>query len=141
MVTFKNNNNRRSNFRRNDRGYKNNSSEKIKFNTQFGNNEGFQRKNPTRNNQNAFKLFEKYNNLARETLSTGDKILSENYFQHADHFKRILNEQENFKKNKEENLLNKKDENNKDMVVKITTIEDSQQQNPENTSNLQQETN
>ena len=35
---------------------------------------------------------EKYNNLAREALSTGDKILSENYFQHADHFTRILNE-------------------------------------------------
>ena len=35
---------------------------------------------------------DRYNNLAREALSTGDKILSENYFQHADHFTRILNE-------------------------------------------------
>ena len=43
-------------------------------------------------------LIEKYNNLAREALSNGDKILSENYFQHADHFTRILNEQENLKK-------------------------------------------
>ena len=33
-------------------------------------------------------------NLAREALSTGDKILSENYFQHADHFTRILNDKE-----------------------------------------------
>ena len=39
-----------------------------------------------------YKRQEKYNNLAREALSTGDKILSENYFQHADHFTRILNE-------------------------------------------------
>ena len=46
------------------------------------------------------KLIEKYNNLAREALSTGDKILSENYFQHADHFMRILNEKEISKKNK-----------------------------------------
>ena len=37
---------------------------------------------------------DRYNNLAREALSTGDKILSENYFQHADHFTRILNERE-----------------------------------------------
>ena len=49
---------------------------------------------PGRNNHNAPKLIEKYNNLAREALSNGDKILSENYFQHADHFTRILNEQQ-----------------------------------------------
>ena len=46
--------------------------------------------NPSRNNHNAPKLVEKYNDLAREALSNGDKILSENYFQHADHFTRIL---------------------------------------------------
>ena len=39
-------------------------------------------------------MVEKYNNLAREALSTGDKILSENYLQHADHFSRILITQE-----------------------------------------------
>ena len=50
------------------------------------------------NNHNASKLIEKYNNLAREALSAGDKILSENYFQHADHFTRILNEKEGFRK-------------------------------------------
>ncbi len=40
--------------------------------------------------QNAEKLFEKYNSLAKEALSSGDKTLSENYFQHADHFMRII---------------------------------------------------
>ena len=40
------------------------------------------------------KLIEKYNDLAREALANEDKILSENYFQHADHFTRIQNEQE-----------------------------------------------
>jgi len=53
---------------------------------------------PGRNNHNASKLIEKYSNLAREALSSGDKILSENYFQHADHFMRILNEREIQKK-------------------------------------------
>ena len=143
MVTFKNNsnNNRRANFRRTDRGFKNNSFEKNKFNTQFGNNDKFQRKNSSRNNQNAFKLFEKYNNLAREALSTGDKILSESYFQHADHFKRILNDQEKIKKDKEKNFENTKDENGEDIVVKISTIEENQQNISENTSKLQQESN
>ena len=56
------------------------------------------KKNSSRNNHNASKLIEKYNNLAREALSIGDKILSENYFQHADHFMRILNDRETQKK-------------------------------------------
>ena len=99
MVTFRNNNNRRNNFRRNDRNFKNN-GERSKFGSNFSNNESFQRKIPGRNNHNASKLIEKYNNLAREALSTGDKILSENYFQHADHFTRIQVENENYKKNK-----------------------------------------
>ena len=99
MVTFRNNNSRRNNFRRNDRGYKSN-GDRNKFNNNFTNTESFQRKIPTRNNHNASKLVDKYNNLAREALSSGDKILSESYFQHADHFTRILNEQENNRKNK-----------------------------------------
>ena len=100
MVTFRsNNNNRRNNFRRNDRNFKPN-GERSKYGSNFSNNENFQRRAPGRNNHNAPKLIEKYNNLAREALSTGDKILSENYFQHADHFTRILNEQEIFKRSK-----------------------------------------
>ena len=92
MVTFRNNNNRRNNFRRSDRGFKVN-GDRSKFGTNFSNNENFQRKAPGRNNHNASKLIEKYNNLAREALSNGDKILSEKYFQHADHFTRILSDQ------------------------------------------------
>tara|TARA_Y100000389_G_scaffold195081_1_gene225949 strand:+ start:277 stop:654 length:378 start_codon:yes stop_codon:yes gene_type:complete len=92
MVTFRNNN-RRSNFRRNDRGFKGN-GDRQKYSSSYSNKDSFQRKVPGRNNHNAPKLIEKYNDLAREALSSGDKILSENYFQHADHFTRILNEQE-----------------------------------------------
>ena len=97
MVTFRNNSGRRNGFRRNDRNYKTN-GERQKFGSNFTNSENFQRKNPGRNNHNASKLIEKYNNLAREALSIGDKIMSENYFQHADHFSRILSEQENIRK-------------------------------------------
>ena len=49
-----------------------------------------QTRNHFRTPQNAEKLFEKYNTLAKEALSSGDKTLSENYFQHADHFMRII---------------------------------------------------
>ena len=92
MVTFRNNN-RRSNFRRNDRNYSR-KGEVSKFKSNFPSNDSFQRKVPNRNNHNASKLVEKYNDLAREALTNGDKILSESYFQHADHFTRILKEQE-----------------------------------------------
>ena len=96
MVTFRSNNSRR--MKRNDRPFKNNGERK--FGSNFASNNNFQRKSPGRNNHNAPKLIEKYINLAREALSTGDKILSENYFQHADHFTRILNEQENYRNKK-----------------------------------------
>ena len=111
MVTFRNNNGRRSNFRRNERNFKSN-GDRNKFNNSFSTSENFQRKSPGRNNHNAPKLIEKYNNLAREALSTGDKILSENYFQHADHFIRIQSEKEknrivqnNFNKTSNENKI------------------------------------
>ena len=98
MVTFRNNNNnRRSNFRRNTRNFKS-SSENAKFGSNYSNNDNFKRKAPGRNNHNAPKLIEKYNDLAREALSNGDKILSENYLQHADHFTRIINERESFRR-------------------------------------------
>ena len=97
MVTFRNNNVRRNNFRRNDRNFKSN-GDRPKFGSNYSNNENFKRKVPGRNNHNAPKLIEKYNDLAREASSSGDKILSENYLQHADHFTRVLNEQENYRK-------------------------------------------
>ena len=124
MVTFRNNN-RRNNFRRNDRSFKNNVIDKNKFGSNFSNNNNFQRKTPGRNNHNASKLHEKYNNLAREALSTGDKIMSENYFQHADHFKRILNEQESLKKARLNDTIEKEsvsadnvDKNEKSIIEK-----------------------
>ena len=94
MNSFKNNH-RRNRFRSNsDRNFKKRNGNGHKLTGDFNNNSEFRRKNPGRNNQNAAKLIEKYNDLAREALSNGDKILSENYLQHSDHFSRILNLQE-----------------------------------------------
>ena len=116
MVTFRNNNNnRRGSFRRNTRSFKSN-GDTPKFNSNFSNNDNFKRKAPGRNNHNAPKLIEKYNDLAREALSNGDKILSENYLQHADHFTRILNEKESFKREK---FLESRSENNPEVIDNI----------------------
>jgi len=59
-----------------------------------------QTRNNFRNTQSAEKLFEKYSTLAKEALSSGDKTLSENYLQHADHFIRIIED-----KNKNQNKV------------------------------------
>ena len=92
MVTFRNNN-RRPRFRSNDRSFKR-AGEGPRYKSDFHTNGDFQRKSLSRNNHNASKLVEKYNNLAREALVNEDKILSESYFQYADHFMRVLNERD-----------------------------------------------
>ena len=93
-------NNYKNNYRRNrfksngDRNFRKRNGNGHKANGEFNNSLDFKRKNPGRNNQNASKLIDKYNDLAKEAISNGDKILSENYLQHADHFARILQSRE-----------------------------------------------
>tara|TARA_B100000886_G_scaffold113728_1_gene76504 strand:+ start:165 stop:542 length:378 start_codon:yes stop_codon:yes gene_type:complete len=100
MNNYKNNN-RRVRFKPNsDRGFRRNGNG-HKSNGDFANGSSFKRRHPGKNNQNAAKLVEKYNDLAREALSNGDKILSENYLQHSEHFSRILIAQENSRKQNE----------------------------------------
>ena len=88
MINYKNNN-RRNKFRSNSRNFRSNGSNI----SNHGLKNNFQRRYSNGNSNNAPKLIEKYNNLAREALSSGDKILSESYYQHADHFLRISLEQ------------------------------------------------
>ena len=139
MVTFRNNNNnnRRNNFRRNDRSFKSN-GDRPKFGSNFSNNENFKRKVPGRNNHNAPKLIEKYNDLAREASSNGDKILSENYLQHADHFTRVLNERESirrerFSENKSEDQTNLSEETKiqNEETLKSNLANEAKQENEE----------
>tara|TARA_B100000579_G_scaffold436764_1_gene463758 strand:+ start:2131 stop:2526 length:396 start_codon:yes stop_codon:yes gene_type:complete len=129
MKNYKNNHKRNRFRNHSDRNYKRNGNG-HKLNSDFANVSDFKRKNPGRNNQNAGKLIEKYNELAREALSQGDKILSENYLQHADHFARI-SEKQLIEKNAEKNLegainsnFNKEAEENQteetDKTIKIS---------------------
>ena len=76
----------RSNGRNHQRHDNGDSQTRLRSNS-FSNS---QTRNHFRIPQSAEKLFEKYNTLAKEALSSGDKTLSENYFQHADHFMRII---------------------------------------------------
>ncbi len=102
------------NYRNNKRRFRSNSFDRnLKFNsndnninTGLGNVSDFKRRNYSRNNFNSSKLIQKYSNLAREALSVGDKILYENYLQHAEHFIRLsdnssnnLNSSDNFSSN------------------------------------------
>ena len=104
MRSFRNNQKRIRNRGPQDRPFKK-SNDISRMNTDFGNREnGFRRKN-NRNNGNVDKLITKYNELAREALSNGDKILSENYYQYADHFLRISSEQKEKQKEKSQTIV------------------------------------
>ena len=109
MKNFKNF--RRNKHRNNIRNFKNNNT--TKFNGDFNISGEFKRKKISKN-VNASKLIEKYTELAKEALSNGDKILSENYYQHADHFTRIyekqsqINSEKNIENYKESSLAEKK---------------------------------
>ena len=125
MNNFKNNN-RRTRFKQNgDRGFRRNGNG-HKSNSDFSNGSSFKRRHPGKNNQNAAKLVEKYNDLAREALSNGDKILSENYLQHSDHFSRILISQENSRSHSE-NIT----QNNEPGKIKVETENNVETDNKE----------
>ena len=94
-------NNRKHRFKsNNDRNFRKRLINPHKNQNEFNSNIDFRHRNSGRNNHNAAKLIDKYNDLAREASSNGDKILSENYLQHADHFTRVLNEKEIYRREK-----------------------------------------
>ena len=122
-------NNRKNRFKSSgDRNFRKRSLNGHKNQNEFNTHSEFRHRNPGRNNQNAGKLIDKYNNLAREALSSGDKILSENYLQHADHFSRILILQEVSKSTVEKNNIieqnfTKSPKDNSDKNDNVTNLE------------------
>ncbi len=109
----------RNNFRRSRyKNYQDRNNHKnengIKMISDMTNGSNIVRKNTGRNNHNASKLIEKYSNLAREALSNGDKILSESYYQYAEHFIRVLGEKEMLynKNQKSKEVTDEKTESN-----------------------------
>ena len=101
---------RRSNGRDFRRRSNNNESNRL-VSGSFASDRG---KNNFKPQQSAEKLLERYKVLAKEALSSGDKILSENYLQHADHFERLIT-QKNLNKNENNSQVTnmiKKENNN-----------------------------
>ena len=84
----------------------------------FSNNHG---RNNFRSFLSAEKLFEKYNSLAKEAMSSGDKILSENYLQHADHFKRVIEDKNKNRNQVKDNAVNKPIESDKNLLEEDVT--------------------
>ena len=74
-----------------------------------------------RNNFRTFlsaeKLFEKYSSLAKEAMSSGDKTLSENYLQHADHFIRVIEDKNRNRNQIKDNVVSKPIEDGKSLSV------------------------
>ena len=77
--------------RPNNGGFRTNRSQNIEHSFNNNGNNG--------SAHGAYKLVEKYNNLAREALASGDIILAENYYQHADHYIRIAPPQHRSERN------------------------------------------
>ena len=77
----------------------------IQRNNSFSN--GHNTRNNFRSTQSAEKLLEKYNNLAKEAISSGDKTLGENYLQHADHFMRIIEDKNRNRDQGKNNIIEK----------------------------------
>ena len=112
---------RRNKFRSNDRGFRRNDSQDQRIHGINSASRNFQKTFFGRNGLKAEKLLEKYNGLAREALLDGDKILSESYYQHADHFLRVVENQNLIQNNKKPYLNNSSIEKNSDNK---TIIED-----------------
>ena len=83
----------KNNFRRRSNGAVHSNGH---FQSNSGNN-NFSRNGSMSNPFNIEKAIQKYKQLAKDALSSGDPILSENYLQHADHFARILQSKESAK--------------------------------------------
>jgi hypothetical protein len=66
-----------------------------------------QPRNSFRPSMSAEKLFEKYTNLAKEAMSSGDKTSSENFLQHADHFMRIIEDKNKNRLQSKVNVIDK----------------------------------
>ena len=123
---------KRNKFRSNDRGFRRNDSQDSRIHRINSASRNFQKTFFGRNGLKAEKLLEKYNGLAREALLNGDKILSESYYQHADHFLRVVENQNLIQNNKKPYLNNSSIEKNSDNKIIIKDEKDSSSQETKN---------
>ena len=88
-----------------------------------------QSRNNFRTSLSAEKLLEKYTSLAKEATSSGDKTLSENYLQHADHFMRIIEEKNRNRNQNKINVVDKPIKDDKNSTVSDVNNQDNKVKN------------
>ena len=106
--------------RSNDRAGNGHAQSRMRLNT-FSNGHNRSKFRPS---QSAEKLFEKYTAMAKEAMSSGDKTLSENYLQHADHFMRIIENKNKNQIQSKPDIENQASEESKSSVQEINTNQD-----------------
>ena len=123
---------KRNRFRSNDRGFRRNDCQDSRIHGINSVSKNFQKTFFGRNGLKAEKLLEKYNGLAKEALLNGDKILSESYYQHADHFLRVVENQNSIQNNPKPYLDNSSIEKNSDNKIIIKDEKNSSSQQSQN---------
>ena len=88
-------------------------------------------KNNFKPHQSVERLLERYKLLAKEALSSGDRILSENYLQHVDHFERIISQKKSNQNGNNSQVGNINKEQNNNLSTDSTTNQGSITKNEE----------
>ena len=130
---------RRNKFRSNDRGFRRNDSQDMRTGVFNSDSKSFQRRSFSGNGFRPEKLLEKYNNLAKEASSNGDRILSESYYQHADHFLRVVESRNLIQNNSKPHLDNSSIKKDSDNKIIIKDEKNSSSQQPQNSDSQQPE--
>ena len=128
---------RRNKFRSNDRGFRRNGSQDLRTGSINSDSKSFQRRSFSGNGFRPEKLLEKYNSLAKEASSNGDKILSESYYQHADHFLRVVESRNLIQNNSKPHLDNSSIKKDSDDKIIIKDEKNSSSQQPQNSDSQQ----
>jgi hypothetical protein len=127
---------RRYKFRSNDKDFRRNDSQDLRISGINSDSNHFQRRSFSRNGLKVEKLLEKYNNLAKEALSNGDRILSESYYQHADHFLRVIGNRNSIQNNSKPHLDNSPIKENSDDKIILENKKNSSSQQPQNSEEI-----
>ena len=127
---------RRNRFRSNDKGFRRNGSQDSRLRDTSSVSNNFQRRSFSRDGFKAEKLIEKYSSLAKEALSIGDEILSESYYQHADHFLRVIENRNLTQNNSKPHLDNSSIEENSDDKIILEDKKNSSSQQPQNSKEI-----
>ena len=127
---------KRNRFRSNDRGFRRNDSQDMRTGVFNSDSKSFQRRSFSGNGFRPEKLLEKYNNLAKEALISGDKILSESYYQYADHFLRVIENRNSIQNNSKKHLDTSSIEKSSDDKIILEDEKNSSAQQPKNSKEI-----